>query len=322
MLLCLDHTSAHSNNSLSFGPPNTHSNHLGPGGGNSNYNNNNINPYSYAASSSTSIPPPAAAFAPSLKILKRPNKNDSAASALNSQAAKDQKKSLKDREKAYNEARNRIFGATSPSIGTGTGSNANNSPKSGASSPSGLRAVSPMSAEHAKKSSNSSAPPSPNPNLDAIATLPSMESSAASLTSSIEQLDLDKEQMPSSTSSAQGAGEKNMLSQTSSKVNPALGTGLGMRSSSNRGRPRISSSNISLDNSPSSSVPGSRSATPTTGSVIIREPVNPPTATAKQGSATAQAQARGFTKTKKKKMLSPAAVAFVPGGFGGGTAAQ
>ncbi|CAD6582508.1 MAG: hypothetical protein CYPHOPRED_002050 [Cyphobasidiales sp. Tagirdzhanova-0007] len=87
------------NSSLSFGTPPLSS---------------NVNLYSYAASTSTPALPPPQAYLPSLQILKRPNSGASgstSASALSAanEAAR-QAKTLQDRERAYREARVRIFG--------------------------------------------------------------------------------------------------------------------------------------------------------------------------------------------------------------------
>jgi len=69
--------------------------------------------YPYQSSSSTNMPPPQA-FMPSLKILKRPSAtaggSASGSSSANGDAGKNAKQTLQDRERAYREARSRIFG--------------------------------------------------------------------------------------------------------------------------------------------------------------------------------------------------------------------
>jgi len=90
------------NTSLSFGPQTTST-----GAGNARSNH----AYAYDASGPSPAMPPPQAYMPSLKILKRPTSaaaNRASSSAASSAAA--QAKSLKDREKAYQEARRKIFG--------------------------------------------------------------------------------------------------------------------------------------------------------------------------------------------------------------------
>lgn len=235
-----------SNNSLSIGPSAVHSGQSGA----------LYNPYAYDSSSSTSSPAPPAAFVPSLKILKRPTDSTGSSSAANSQAARElQKKSLKDRERAYHEARNRIFGAGAASSSASTPISGTSSPTSGALSP----------------------------------KTPAMDTSfePQNLASSVDKLTLD--------------GEKE-----------GVPVSVGMpRGDSSRGKQRTPGRGVST---PTGSTPtSSRPSTPST--TIIREPVNPPSSADKNSSATAQMHARGFSKTKKKKILSPAAAAFVPGSF-------
>ena len=97
------------NTSLSFGLQTTTTAAAGGRGpGNTNARSN----YAYDASSASPALPPPQAYMPSLKILKRPTSAaaNKASSATASSAAAAQAKSLKDREKAYQEARRKIFG--------------------------------------------------------------------------------------------------------------------------------------------------------------------------------------------------------------------
>jgi hypothetical protein len=245
-------TSSDSNNSLSLGPSAVHAGSSGT----------LYNPYAYEANSSTSMPPPPAAFVPSLKILKRPTNNPGSSNS-NSQAARDlQKKSLKDRERAYHEARNRIFGANSESAPASATASGASSPKASALSPS----VSAMDATNMTQQ----------------------------LASSIDALSLEKEKQKESTPEV-------------SVAEGSLPLGAVNRSS-NPGKQRLSSrgGGTSLSSTPVNSRPSTPSST------IIREPVNPPSSAEKNSSATVQMQARGFSKTKKKVILSPVAAAFVP----------
>lgn len=220
------------------------------------------NPYAYDSSSSTSSPAPPAAFVPSLKILKRPTSNPGSSNS-NSQAARDlQKKSLKDRERAYHEARNRIFGANSDSAPPSATPSGASSPKASALLPS----------------------------------VPAMDTTEVTqqLASSIDALSLEKGKEKESTPEVAAGGSSLSLSS--------------MNRSSSSGKQRFSSR---VGGTPSSSTPAnSRPSTPS--STIIREPVNPPSSAEKNSSATVQMQARGFSKTKKKVILSPVAAAFVP----------
>lgn len=233
----------------------------------------NHNPYAYGSSSSTSSPAPPAAFVPSLKILKRPSNNAGSANSASSQAARDQqKKTLKDRERAYNEARNRIFGASSGSAPTSAA-------PSGASSLV-AKAVSPTIA----------------------AVSPSTSAQGQDLSASLENLDLDNQ-------SKKDAPGKTAGKDASRSGSPAPGK---LDRTSNPGRQRVSRVGGTASPSPSASAT-SRPSTPS--STIIREPVNPPSSADKNSSAKVHMQARGFSTTKKPKILSPAAAAFVPGSF-------
>lgn len=235
----------------------------------------NHNPYAYGSSSSTSSPAPPAAFVPSLKILKRPSNNAGSAHSASSQAARDQqKKTLKDRERAYNEARNRIFGASSGSAPTSV-------TPSGASSPV-AKAVSPTLA----------------------AVSPSTSAQGQDLAASLENLDLDLDKNSKKDTASKTAGKD-----ASRSGSPAPGK---LDRTSNPGRQRTNRAGGTA--SPSQSTPvSSRPSTPS--STIIREPVNPPSSADKNSSAKVHMQARGFSTTKKPKVLSPAATAFVPGSF-------
>ncbi|KAK9896531.1 hypothetical protein P389DRAFT_196622 [Cystobasidium minutum MCA 4210] len=194
------------NNSLSFGPSPVLSGHQG----------SNQNPYAYGSSSSTSSPAPAAAFVPSLKILKRPS-NASAANAAANQAARDQqKKTLKDRERAYNEARNRIFGSSSSST-------PNSAPQSGASSPVG-KATSPTA-------STSQTP-----------------AEVTDLSASIDSLDLEGKKRAGSNTSRSGTPALGSSNRNSNPGKPRISRGAGAAS------PSQSTPNSSRPSTPSSTI--------------------------------------------------------------------
>ena len=110
-----------SNNSLSLGPSATGSIQAGHSS------------YIYNGSSSSSSPsgiPPPQAFMPSLKILKRPSSatgNKGSTSPNSEAAAAAAAKTMRDREKAYKEARTRIFGEEKAAASSAATSSAENS---------------------------------------------------------------------------------------------------------------------------------------------------------------------------------------------------